>query len=154
MWIKSYIMTIVAVVLLSAVAEALMPETEMKKHISLVVGLLILFAIAKPIISISEFSTDNMFLKLDTEVSTSAKRISEKIENVQFEVVDTTFSDSLSQAIAKSINTNYGVKSNVEAVIKNGTVKNIKIDSEPNDDIRQFIRNTYGLECVFERDGG
>ena len=54
MWIKSYVITIILVVLMSILTESLMPDTEMKKHISLVSGLVILFAIAKPIISIPD----------------------------------------------------------------------------------------------------
>lgn len=152
MWIKTYIMTIVAVVLLSAIAEALMPETEMKKYISLVVGLVVLFAIAKPIISIPEISVSDMFIRLDDDVSQSSIKISKSIEEAQYKVVDTNFASSLSENISDSIHSACGIKCDVEVVIKNGIVENIKLNTNQNDTIKQFVKTTYGLECIFKKD--
>lgn len=151
MWIKTYIMTIVTVVLLSAITEALMPETDMKKHLSLVVGLVVLFAMAKPLVSIPRFAVEDMIFRVEEDVSISSKSINKKIEDAQIVVVDNQFSKSLSDTISHSIYSSCAIKCNVEVLIDNGIIEGVIIDAHENEDIRKFVKKNYGLECTFKR---
>lgn len=151
MWIKTYIMTIITVVLLSAITEALMPETDMKKHLSLVVGLVVLFAMAKPLISVPHFVVEDMIFRIEEDVSASSKKINKKIEESQINVIDNQFSKSLSETISHSIYSTCGIKCNVDVSINNGIIEKVVIDAEENENIRSFIKKNYGLECAFKR---
>ena len=152
MWIKTYIMTIITVVLLSSITEALMPETDMKKHLSLVVGLVVLFAMAKPLISIPRFAVEDMIFRIEEDVSSSSKKINEKIEEAQINIVNNQFSRSLSETISKSVYSSCGIKCNVDVSINNGTIEKVFIDDYENDVIKNFIKNNYGLECTFQKE--
>ncbi len=154
MWIKGYILTIALVVLLSALAEALMPDSNMKKHISLVTGLIMLLAIAKPVISLPRFSLDDILFTLEDKVAVSGADISKSIVSAQLQAADTGFEEALSKAISNSIFDSLGIKCNVKAVAKEGSVSQIKLDCRESEEIREHIKQNYGLECVFERDGG
>lgn len=154
MWFKTYILTIISVVLLSAIAESLMPETQMKKHISLVAGLIVLLAIAKPIVSIPKLSVDDIFFRLEDWTTVSSQEISKKITEAQYQTVDNTFGSALSDTITESINDSCNIKCRAEAVIDNGMVKYVRLNCMENSEIKNFVKQTYGLECVFEKDGG
>ncbi len=152
MWIKNYIMTIISVVLISGISESLMPNTNMKKHISLVVGLIILFAIVKPIISIPNITIDNMLLRLEDDATVSSEMINKKIEKFQYEIIDNEFSSSVSNTISNAIYSYCGVKCKVKTLSNNGIIDSIIINAPENENIKEFVKNTYGLECKFKKD--
>lgn len=151
MWIKTYILTIITVVIFSSMAENIMPDTNMKKHISLAVGILVLLAIAKPIVSISQFSFDNIILNSDKVITTS-EELSKKIYNEQSIDIQTSFENKTSEVITSDVNDFFKTKYNVDInVHDNRTVA--KINCEPNIEIEKYIEDKYGFKCVFNKGG-
>jgi len=154
MWIKTYILTIATVVLFSVFAESLMPDSKMKKHISLVAGLIILFAIAKPLISVNKFSLTDVFSDFSEDVDVSGEALSKKINNAQTMSVNSDFAKRLSSEISSKIENTMSIKCKVEVIIEENKVKLVKIHSLENSQIKKLVVDTYGLVCVFEGDGG
>lgn len=154
MWIKNYILTIISVVLLSTIIETLIPDTSMKKHISLVAGLIVLFAIAKPIVSIQRLPMEDVIFHLEDLSKSTSEELYNRISQSQNIIIDNTFSEALSGTISNAIKSTFGLECDTEAVVDNGTVKYVKFDCTENSKVEKFIKQTYGLECIFEKDGG
>lgn len=149
MWIKSYIFAIAVTVVFSAFAETLMPETEMKKHISLVIGIIILIVIARPVLSIPVF--DAKIIDLSESVSTTSAEISEKLSDAQRKEIEIGFNQKLNNTIEKDIYNNFSVNCRVNIVSKDENIDYVYIEATENDDIRKLVEETYGLKCVFEK---
>ena len=147
--IKNYILTIAATVLFCAIAENLMPDGNIKKHISLVVGLVILYAIANPLIDMPEFLIDGIKIELNESSDISSKKINSEIERTSFEIIDNSFSEALENAIENSIENNFGVKKSVNVNSQNGEIVSTVIQGERNQNIESFIRQNFGLNCTF-----
>lgn len=147
--IKSYILTIAATVLFCAIAESLMPDGNIKKHISLVVGLVILYAIANPLIDIPKFLIDGIKIELSESSDMSSEKINSEIEKTSFEIIDNSFSEALENAIENSIENNFGVKKSVNVKSQNGEIVSTIIQGERNQNIESFIRQNFGLNCAF-----
>lgn len=154
MWIKNYILTIISVVLLSTIIETLMPDTSMKKHISLVAGLIVLFAIAKPIVSIHRLPMEDVIFRLDDLSKSTSKELYNRISQSQNVIIDNTFAGALSGTISNAIKSTFGIECNTKAVVDNGTVKYVKFNCKENSEVQKFIKQMYGLECIFEKDDG
>ena len=149
MWIKNYILTIVAIILISVIAESLMPETKTKKHISLVAGLMIIFAIAKPILSVPRLNFENIEDFLNEEGISSSQEISTKIAEARVKEVDNVFKTALCESISENLYKNFGEKYDVEAVVLEGTVEYIQLGCVTDEQIESYIKDTYGVKCVF-----
>lgn len=147
--IKNYILTIAATVLFCAVAENLMPEGNIKKHISLVVGLVILLAIANPLIKVPKFLIEGIEIELDEKAETSSKIIKDDIEKTSIKIIDNSFSNALETSIENSIENNFGVKKSVSIKTENGEIVSTVIQGEKNQNIEHFIRQNFGLICTF-----
>lgn len=151
MWIKSYISAIAVTVIFSAFAESLMPETEMKKHISLVVGIIILIVISKPVLSIPVFNEN--ILDFAESASIASVEISERLNNTQSDEIRSVFIEKLDNNIEKDIYNKFSVKCNVNIAFKNQDIEYVYVETAENEGIRKHIEEIYGFKCVFEKDG-
>ncbi len=151
MWIKQYILTITSVVVFSAMAEALMPENTMKKHISLVAGLLVLLAISKPIINMTKLKPIDLNLNFDIE--SESGDILNKLERTQSNEIENTFEASLSSSIEKELSDKFGVSLKVNVVKSKDNTVEIKLYGAENEQLRKHIKYVYGLESTFEKGG-
>ena len=154
MEIKSYILTIVSTVILSALTESLMPDGKMKKHISLVVGLVILVAITKPIMNIRKYLVEDITYKLEIAVDETSSLINQKITNAQYKAIDSTFENSLSDSLESSVAKTLGVEREIEAEAHNGQITKILVHGMADNQIKTYIKQNFGLECEFTDDGG
>ena len=126
-----------------------MPDGNIKKHISLVVGLVILYAIANPLIDIPKFLIDGIKIELIENSDMSSEKINSEIEKTSFEIIDHSFSEALENAIENSIENNFGVKKSVNVKSQNGEIVSTIIQGERNQNIESFIRQNFGLNCAF-----
>lgn len=154
MGIKSYILTIVSTVLFSALTESLMPDGKMKKHISLVVGLVILVAITKPLLNIQKFLVEDITYKLEISVDETSSLINEKIMNAQYKAIDDTFEKSLSASLENSVLKSLGTEREIEAEAHNGQITKIVVHGGIDDQVKKHIKQNFGLDCEFTDDGG
>lgn len=149
MWIKSYVSTIILVVLLSLIAESVMPDTAMKKHVSLISGLVILLAIARPIISIPSILVENTrFDFIDDSFILDESSLSEKIVNIRDSAVQSGFKSTLNDLISQDLYKNFRLKVKTE-IFENGEDVYLKIYDKEISDVRKHIENTYGIRCIF-----
>ena len=149
MWIKTYIMTIVSVILISVIAESLMPETNAKRHISLVAGLMIIFSIAKPIISLPKFNFESIENILSEEGIITSNEITEKISETQAKEINRNFKNALSESIAENLNKNFGSEYELEIVMSDTSIDCISLNCTADSKIKSYIENTYGIKCMF-----
>lgn len=154
MGIKSYILTIVSTVILSALTESLMPDSKMKKHISLVVGLVMVVAITKPILNIRKYLVEDITYKLEVAVDETSSMINEKITNAQYKAIDSTFEKSLSDSLENSVTKSLGLEKEIEAEAHNGQITKIVVHGEVDNQVKTHIKQNFGLDCEFTDDGG
>lgn len=154
MGIKSYILTIVSTVLFSSLTESLMPDGKMKKHISLVVGLVIMVAITKPLLNIQKFLVEDITYKLEISAGETSSLINEKITNAQYKAIDDTFEKSLSDSLESSVLKSLGIEKEIEAEAHNGQITRIVVHGEESEQVKMYIKQNFGLDCEFTDDGG
>ena len=152
MWIKSYILTIVTIVIFLSVVESIMPDTDMKKHISLVAGLIVLLTIARPVISITKISYNDLVLNTDVALQAS-NNLNKKIDSHHAGMAKKDFAYKTSQIITQSINTHFNTSYIAQAVIYNDSDIKIKLNCTANEAIRNYVKTNYGFDCIFEKGG-
>lgn len=150
MWIKSYIITLVSVALLFAVFEILMPNTNMKKYISLIAGIVALFTIIKPVVSFPKHILEDISFELESNAEYTSSQISESITNSLSKEIDNNFQKSLSSAIELSVEQVCNIKCKATPHIEDGMVKYVYIDSQKNEAIEKHIKENFGLVCYFK----
>lgn len=153
MWIKEYVLTIAVTVLFSVLAESVMPETKMKKHISLVAGVIILLVIARPVLSVAEnferfFSAEGE----DAEI-TSSPEIGSRLENAYSSEIQADFFEKTGEAIGKDIENSLYVKCRIRLEQKPDGALCVYADTTRNESIEKLIRDRYGFECYFAKGG-
>lgn len=153
MQIKSYIVTIISVVLMSFVAEGIMPDGNMKKHITLVMGIVILIAVSKPVIDF----TGGLFKNgIDLEFYRSddvSYDLTQKLENAVTEKVYNSFQTKLNNMAEEEIYSELGVNCKVETILDGNTVKYIRVHGKQSIAIENYIEKRFGIKCKFDEVG-
>lgn len=152
MQIKEYVIAIASTVIISSMAEVLMPEGSFKKHISLVTGLFILFVMAKPILSIKALPSIDLGKFFDVNTSSTSVEMSEKLNIAEQKAIDTDFEKSLSDSISSKIRELHNINCKVSVLSENSIIKRLTVFSAENDEIRKTINEIYGLECDFKEE--
>ena len=151
MWIKTYILTIIVVVLLSHLADSLMPDNNMKKHISLVCGLIVLLTIAKPFVALPKTLTTNFDLS-DSRGSLSSIELSEKLICDMESTIDSEFCTNLNKTINDDLQNRYN-RSFKTKTIKADKTFYLKIYEKEDIGVKNYIETTYGIMCEFTEGG-
>lgn len=150
MWIKNYVLTLISIVIFSSFVEILMPSSNMKKHISLISGIVMIIAISKPIIKFPTHILSEMSFQLEYSQEESPANLSDKLAEVQNELIEDDFSNEIISAVQYDINTKFKKNYDIGVLIENGTVKCVILHGEEHEKIAKYIKQTYGFECMFK----
>ncbi|MBE7030777.1 MAG: stage III sporulation protein AF [Ruminococcaceae bacterium] len=149
-FIREYIMSIIVVILFSVLLEMIMPGSSFKKYIKLVVGLLIMFAIIKPVIHIPSLKNMELpYLTSEQVFSEQSEQVHTSVEGIQDNLIKKHFSQSLSNEIQDAIYKKFSVTCQVltEFDGKQITV-HIAGDEEKRQEIEGFIKTTYDVSVA------
>lgn len=150
MWIKNYILTIIIAILFSSFVETLMPSSNMKKHISLISGIIMILVIIKPIIKLPEYMLSELSFRLEYNADNYSEALKEKLNASQEKIIIDDFETALVCRIQKDLKMHFGKKYEIVISTNAQMVEGIILHGEKNDDIIAYIKSTYGIECVFD----
>jgi len=150
-WLNSFIITILCVVLLTALCNALMPEGNLSKFANMVLGLVVVITILGSVIGLRNIDFNTFFaMELTTEDSQSGAALyAENIAN--------TFCINLAENIETRVLQNFGcdIDAQVSVTIdEQGSISGIdKISlyippQEDVDAVVGFVAETYGASNV------
>lgn len=85
-YITSWISQIILLILMAVVLELLLPNSSMQRYVRMVVGLLLLLALLKPVLSIFDTNPDEMFNKFSESSTVNDSEVKNSIENKKSEI--------------------------------------------------------------------
>lgn len=153
MQVKSYIFTILSVVILSVVAEGIMPDGGMKKHISLVMGVIILITVSKPVIDLTGVMSRDGFNFESSIPETEKNTLTEKFESEIADSIYDGFQSRLNSMIETQIFNNFNLACKVKTIMKNGEIEYVEVSGKENPKIRDWVEKQFGIKCVFDEVG-
>lgn len=130
-FLKSWITSIVMLVIFVTVVEMMVPANKYKKYIDLVIGVLIMITIIKPVFGLLSFGNKN----IDSMFNIAEGRFTYDIDNIQKkqnELIIKLYKENLATQISEYIKNKYGLNVNAVNVSLNNdssiyTLKNISI---------------------------
>ncbi len=152
--IKSYILTIVSVVVFSVFAEAIMPEGTTRKQITLVVGVVILITISKPVLKFTaDLSSYKNFSGNSSQSTSVVNDLGDRLESAVAGSVYTDFKIKLSRRIEEEVKNRFLISCSADVTIENGMVSYVKIFTDENEEIKTYIERNFAIKCMFEKGG-
>lgn len=85
-YITSWIGEIIILILMAVVLELLLPNSAMQRYVRMVVGLLLLLALLKPVLSVFEVDPDKMIQQLNASADIGDDDMKNSIENKKSEI--------------------------------------------------------------------
>lgn len=115
-WMRSWITSIAGTVIFSTICEILLPDGNMKKYVRVILGMLLVFAVAKPLADFR--STDAPDLGLPVQKS-QAYAAHIEMEEVQKAQVMNVYSSNLQKKIKASVEQGCGISGKITDVALN-----------------------------------
>ncbi len=138
-WIRDWIMQIAGVIVLSAICEVIMPNGEMKKYVRPVIGLVLVFAVIKPVLG---FSAERPDFPRAGETQRQAAELQKNLDETKRREVVSIYSEKLCRNIENELKSG-GVKSDVSV--------SAEIDGENGDSFGEIVSVTVeGDEKIAE----
>lgn len=85
-YITSWISEIILLILMAVVLELLLPNSDMQRYVRMVVGLLLLLALLKPVLSVFEVDPDDILDSFTSSAVVSQEKVKNSIENKKIEI--------------------------------------------------------------------
>lgn len=104
-WMRSWVMSIAGTVVFGAVCEILLPDGNMKKYIRIVLGMLLVFTVAKPLTAVNGIHAPDLDLPVQ---KSQAYTVHAEMEELQRGQVMDLYSANLQEKIKKSAEQTYG----------------------------------------------
>lgn len=167
-WLREWILRIAGIIILISAWDIIMIEGEMKKYIKPVLGIVLVFAMVRPI-------AGNIFDKINIEEGYSTvygQALSEEMADRQYIDIKKGYEQSLGVKIAQSISDKYGIRAEITVKAmdkKSGFGKlelvTVKVESgEENpvdaEEIKKYLEKEFGIDkasisvLVKNREGG
>lgn len=150
MWIKNYILTLIILVLLTSFVEALMPNSSMKKHVSLMAGIVMILLIINPVIKLPDYLINKISFQLQYNQNTPDNNLSDKIVESHNELILSDFSINISGVIEKDISSQFDKLYKVDVLTQDNAITGVVLYGEEDVHIAEYIRKTYGFESTFK----
>lgn len=154
-WIREWIMQIAGVTVLSAICEVIMPNGEMKKYVRPVIGLVLVFAVIKPVLGFSEASMDAFRTE---NAQYRAEKLRDSLDETECREIIEIYQKKLCQNIENELKSggvrgDVTVKAEVDGergesfgCIASVTVEGCGGDSEEAALIRKIIKREFGVD--------
>ncbi len=154
-WIKEWIWQIVGIIILSAICDMIMPRGEMKKYVRLVFGLVLVVAVIRPVISVTDLSVAEF---KGSEIQRGAAELKSQLdEREQFNVVR-LYKEKLCENIKNELALSNEIQTEIKVEIEDknekdfGTIKNVTVILHTNmpiqtDGIKKTIDREFGVKA-------
>ncbi len=149
----NWIMQIAGIIVLGAVCDALMTDGEMKKYVKLVVGLVLTFAVIRPVVN---FSADEFRFELPQTKRIAALEYKQSLEKDEQQMLLRTYRQKLAEKIENTVLTGWNIDSSVQVEVEEennstfGSVKSVRLKADMGgankDDVIRKISLDFGVE--------
>lgn len=152
-WLRDWIMQIAGVIVLGAVCDMVINEGEMKKYVKMVIGLVLIFAIIRPVIKTPPDFTDFQFPKT-TQVQ--AAELKNRLGEKEKESLVNLYRQKLSKSVENELYTKYKSYATVDVWVeendenKFGNITAMTVEFFDGIDIsvsevKEFLGERFGL---------
>ncbi len=145
-WLREWIMQLAGIIVIGAVCDTLMADGDMKKYVKMVVGLVLVFAIIKPIV---RFSPDEPLLEIPQETQAKAVELKNRLDAKEREAVFGLYRSKLEKSVENYVYTRWSVSAKADVTIEEeneaefGNIKSIILEFDEAPDASEEEIKTY-----------
>ena len=99
-WIRSWIMQIAGIIVLGALCDMIMADGDTKKYVKMVIGLILAFAVIRPIFNIS---TEKLHIDVPQSAHVEALELSNRLDEFERNKIITLYCRNLEEKIMNEI---------------------------------------------------
>ena len=150
---RNWIMQIAGIIVLGAVCDAVMTDGEMKKYVKLVVGLVLTFAVIRPVVN---FSADEFRFELPLAKRSAALEYKQSLESDEQKTLLRIYRQKLADKIENTVLAEWNIHSSVQVEVEEensrtfGSVKSVRLktdmDGANTDAVIRKISSDFGVE--------
>ncbi len=152
-WLRDWVIQIAGIIVLGAICDMIMPRGDMKKYVKLVIGMVLVFAIIRPITGIS---VDSIDLDLPYERQERLTDLQNKLSTKERDDILKLYSQKLEKSVANCVFTKWGCEAQVKVEVeeqneeKFGRVQYIRIKLEDKgvateNEIKEYIGEVFDV---------
>ena len=152
-WLRDWIMQIAGIIVLGAVCDMVINEGEMKKYVKMVMGLVLIFAIIKPI---TKASPDFGDFRLPQTAQVQAAELKNRLDEKERESLLNLYRQKLSKSIENEVYTKWKAGANVDVTVEEddenrfGNINALTIEVADNVDIsekeiKEYLGERFGV---------
>lgn len=104
-WIKGWMLSIIGITLLSAMAELILPDAEMKRFTKLIIGIVMIVILMRPIAEIKDYKILNYEFQIEEQLAVTKQ--AEALEQVQWTQIEQEFSKRMSAIMIQRLGKQY-----------------------------------------------
>ncbi len=142
-WMRAWMMSIAGTVVFGVICEMLLPSGNMKKYVRIVLGMLLVFTVAKPFASFRAEDAPDLGLPVHKSQAYAAHA---EMEEQQKVLVMQVYSDNLKENVNQSVQQIYGEPTNSDVTLKIsedkktfGEIQSVSVSvAAPNREQREF----------------
>ncbi len=151
-WLRDWIMQVAGIIVLGAVCDMVINEGEMKKYVKMVMGLVLIFAIIKPIV---KEPPDFAGFELPQTTRIQAAELKERLDEKDRESLLNLYRQKLSKKVENEIYTKWKSYAMVDVTVeeKDGTgfggIKGMNVEMAGDiseNEIKEFLRERFGVD--------
>lgn len=114
-WLRDWIMQVAGIIVLGAVCDMIMTDGTMKKYVKIVLGLVLVFAVIKPIANISPASIE---IASPDSGQTKAAEMKNRLDEKEQELVFRLYREKLQQNIENHVYTQWNCEANAHVTVE------------------------------------
>lgn len=154
-WIRNWIMQVAGIIVLGGICDQIMLEGEMKKYVKLVVGIVLVFAVMRPITGLDH---QDIEVRIPSTARAEAQKLRETLDETEQKEIIRIYCQKLARKAEEQIMQSYGCDSSalVEVEEKNdknfGEVKAIYVKIQAHSDdvdstaVSEELSRTFGVQ--------
>ena len=152
-WLRDWIMQIAGIIVLGAICDMIITEGEMKKYVKMVMGLVLIFAIIRPVTDISH---DFVEFELPQKTQMQAAELKNRLGEKEQESLLRIYRQKLAKSVKNEIYTKWQADTKVDVTVEEndesrfGNIKTLTIEFAadcdiPKEEIKEYIGERFDV---------
>lgn len=152
-WLRDWIMQIAGIIVLGAICDMIINEGEMKKYVKMVMGLVLVFAIIRPV---TDASPDFAEFELPQKTQMQAAELKNRLGEKEQESLLKIYRQKLAKSVENEIYTKWQTDTKIDVTVEEndesrfGNIRDLSIEFVGNcdiseDEIKEYIEERFGV---------
>ena len=153
-WLREWVMQLAGIILIGAVCDTLMADGDIKKYVKMVVGLVLVFAIVKPIVG---FFPDKTLFEIPEKNQTKAVELKNRLDIKEQEIIFDLYRSKLEKSVENYIFTRWSISAKAKVTVEKddeaefGNIKSIILEfNEPpgvsQEEIKKYVSENFNVK--------